>query len=113
MLGSALAALACTSSTAPNGTVTARATSVGILATNRTTRPVFFVAVERNGLALYDFAPCTDASRCDTIAPGARRTIGWSDVALYSPSAREFVLLWWQAPAEGATPLMRSVVVTR
>jgi hypothetical protein len=108
-----LAALACSSPTGSNGVVTARATTLGIDATNHTRRPIFYTAVERNHLALYDYVPCTDETRCETIAPGASRIVPWSQVVFYSPGVKEYVFLWWQASPEGATSLSGSVVVTR
>jgi hypothetical protein len=108
-----LAALACTTSTAPNGRVVARATAAGILAMNASSRPIFFVAVERNALALYDFGMCTDAQRCETIAPGASHTVAWSEVAGYAPDRSEYLFIWWQARDNGDVGLTGSVEVTR
>lgn len=91
-------ALACSNATAPSGTVTAVSTLAGIRATNETNRPVFYTAVEREASALYDFFPCTDASRCDNIAPGASATLPWSRVASFDPAKHEYLFYWWQAP---------------
>jgi hypothetical protein len=108
-----LAAVACTTTTVPDGTVGARATAGGIIATNRTTRPIFYTAVERGALALYDYAECSDPTRCDYIAAGASGAIPWSRVVAYSPSRPEYVFLWWQAPAPGRDRQTGSVVVSR
>ena len=110
-----LGALACSSSTGPNGTVTARATALGISATNRTDRPIFYVAVEQGALALYDFIPCTDATRCPTIPSGGAGLVPWSDVVAYDASRHTYVFMWWQGPATtpGSQPRSGSIVVTR
>jgi hypothetical protein len=112
-LAPVLAAVACTTTTVPDGTVGARATIGGIVATNGTTRPIFYTAVERGALALYDYAECSDATRCDYIAAGESGAVPWSRVVAYSPGRSEYVFLWWQAPEPGRETLRGGVVVTR
>jgi hypothetical protein len=108
------AALACSNATTPSatganivtepvvnvvtGTVTAVATEAGITATNGTDRPIFYFAIEQGALAVVLFYPCTDASRCNNIAPGASTTIPWSSVVASAPAKHEYVFVWWQAP---------------
>ena len=112
-LAPVLAALACSTSTTPNGPVAAQATAQGIRATNRTSQPIFFTTVERNAAALYDFAMCSDPERCETIAPGASHTVPWSQVASYSPNRHEYLVLWWHGEDVGSGGATHSVVVVR
>jgi len=95
------AALACSSTTEPTGTVTAVGTAEGIRATNGTSRPVFYSAVEREVLARLNSSmvpPCTDAARCASIAPGASITMPWSQVSFFDPAKHDYLFGWWQAP---------------
>ena len=114
LLTTVAVALACSSATAPSGTVAAVAGAAGITATNGTSRTIFYAAVEREASALYDFYACTDASRCDHIAPGARATLPWSRVASFDPAKREYLFYWWQAPpADDTQPRSGSILVLR
>ena len=108
-----LAALACSSATEPAGPVTARATAQGILVTNGTTQPIFYIAAEQGTLALLDYIPCSDVSRCENIAAGAEKVVSWSQVAGYAPTLHTYVLLWWQAPNVNADAQGGHVVIYR
>ncbi|HET7188712.1 MAG TPA: hypothetical protein VFI52_11175 [Gemmatimonadaceae bacterium] len=108
-----LAALACSSATAPAGTVTAAATVTGILVRNGTTAPIFYLAAEAGTLALLDFLPCSDAARCPNIAPGEEKGLRWDQVVGYAPDLHSYVLLWWQAPNANADAKGGRVVIHR
>jgi hypothetical protein len=106
-------ALACSSATAPTGDVTAVATDAGIRTTNGTGRPIFFIAAEQGLAGLLDFVPCTDASRCESIAPGATFTIAWSRVVGFDATRRDYFLIWWQGPTLFVARQMSGTVVVR
>lgn len=108
-----LAALACSSATEPTGPVTAKAAAEGILVTNGTTRPIFYLAAEQGTLALLDFIECTDATRCPTIAPGETKSVPWDQVIGYAPNLSTYVLFWWQAPNVSADAQGGQVVIYR
>lgn len=108
-----LAALACSSATEPAGPVTAVATVTGILVKNGTTRPIFYLAAEQGTLALLDFAQCTDATRCPTIAPGEAKGLPWEQVIGYAPNLDTYVLFWWQAPVVNGLTQNGQVVIRR
>jgi len=106
-----LAALACSSATEPGGPVTAKATVGGILVTNGTTQPIFYLAAEQGTLALLDFIQCTDATRCPTIAPGEAKGLPWDQVIGYAPDRHTYVFLWWQAPTANALAQSGQVII--
>lgn len=108
-----LVALACSSATGPSGPVTAKATVGGILVTNGTTQPIFYLAAEQGTLALLDFIQCTDAARCPTIAPGEAKELPWDQVIGYAPDRHTYVLLWWQAPNVNVNAQGGQVVIHR
>lgn len=108
-----LAALACFSATEPAGPVTARATAQGILVANGTARPIFYMAVEEGTMALIDWIPCSDATRCPSIGPGAETSLAWDRVVGYDPNLHTYVLTWWQGPNTDADVQSGRVVVHR
>ena len=122
MLAAALAAsIACASPTpgpaSAGAEVSARADGVsGIRLRNETNRPIYYVAFERSYAARVQFAPCTDAPRCPSIAPNSEGTIPYSAIGGYEAGAREAVVYWWHLrpnPEEGERLLedMHSVIV--
>lgn len=113
--------VACTSPTpgpADDGAdVSARAdAAAGITVRNQTDRAIYYVAFERSYAARVQFAPCTDAPRCPSIAPGAEGTIPYSAIGGYKAGAREAIVYWWHLrtnPVEGERLVgeMHSVIV--
>lgn len=91
--------------------MTAKATIAGILVTNRTTQPIFYLAAEQGTLALLDFIQCTDATRCPTIAPGEAKGLPWHQVVGYAPDRHSYVLLWWQTPTTNAQAQSGQVII--
>ena len=108
-----LAALACSSATQPAGPVAAAATVTGILVSNGTTQPIFYLAAEQGTLALLDYVQCIDATRCPTIAPGEAKELPWAQVIGYAPDRHTYLLLWWQAPNVNANAQGGTVVIHR
>lgn len=93
--------LACSSATAPADTVTALVTPEGIQATNRTSRAVFYLPVERDALAALYYTRSTDAANQKHIGPGASTVVPWSDVVAFDSGKHHYVLVWWQSSIVG------------
>lgn len=82
----------------------------GIRLTNRTDRPIYYAAFERGYSTRVMFAPCTDASRCPSIAPRQEAVIPFSLIGGYEPGKREAVVYWWTlAPAGAQGPLVQDM----
>ena len=67
-----------------------------ITITNRTTQEVFVFVVGREALALINWAPCIDRSRCEPLAPGASRRVPYP-ANLTGRVEREASIIWWRA----------------
>lgn len=93
--------------------MTATATVTGILVRNGTTSPIFYLAAEQGTLALLDFIPCSDATRCPSIAPGDETGVRWDQVIGYAPNLHTYVVLWWQGPNANADAKSGNVVIHR
>ena len=93
---------ACSASKPTDGptAVTAAATAEGIRFTNRTDRPIYYTAFEREYAARVMFAPCTDPALCPSIAPRGEAVIPFAMIGGYEPGKREAMVYWWHlAPA--------------
>jgi hypothetical protein len=78
-----------------SGYVSVTPTSDGLVVVNQTERPIYFVAINAEMLALWDWAPCTGGSGCPALAQGQQRLLPWSSVLGYDPSTKQFSLSWW------------------
>jgi hypothetical protein len=77
------------------GYVSVTPTSDGLVVFNQTERPIYFVAINAEMLALWDWAPCTAGAGCPALAQGQQRLLPWSSVMGYDPSTKQFSLSWW------------------
>jgi hypothetical protein len=78
-----------------SGTVSVTPTNDGLSVVNLTPRPIYFLALNAEYLALIDWIPCFGGTGCPTVAQGQQRVIPWSSVVGYSASTRQFTLIWW------------------
>ena len=88
----------CTSSSAPTerGDVIAVSQNAHVQLTNHTARPVFATVFGRTAVALINWAPCVDASRCAPITPGDTQELMYP-VPLLGEGEHEAVVYWWHA----------------
>ena len=78
------------------GSVTVNVRADGLMVSNQTERQVWYFAVNRETLALLDWAPCV-MDVCPSLRAGESRLIPWKDVVAYDPAAKEYSFMWWQA----------------
>ncbi|CAN5743383.1 hypothetical protein BH23GEM7_BH23GEM7_35290 [soil metagenome] len=83
--------------------------------TNHTEQPVYYLAFEREMLALALWAPCTNPQECPRIAPGEQISVGYESISGYEAGKQEAVVLWYHLHPDsggGFEPdSLRSVVV--
>lgn len=106
--------LACSDATGVEiGGVIANAESGQIAITNGTSRPVYTFVIGRQFAALALWAPCTNPSTCEAIAPGATRRV--PNPSFPGIVETEAIVNWWHLvpdPAGGFKPdSIRSGVV--
>jgi len=108
--------LACANLTGPiGGRLTVRAASPVLELTNQGAAAIYFFTVERGAAAYTDWAPCTDPNRCAGIKMGQTASVPYTQIAAYSPSAREAIVYWWHliagAQSTSRPDSIRAVVV--
>jgi hypothetical protein len=99
----ALAIASCSDATAPKSDllrISVQPEAVELM--NDSPQPVYVFVVERNSLALVDWAPCSDPSNCDGIAVGGTKVIPYDDITGYAPGAAEAVVHHWHLVPDGA-----------
>jgi hypothetical protein len=92
--------------------VTARTGRLAIQ--NIGSEPLYTFALTRDLTAIVDWIPCTDPTRCEGIAPGARREVAYSAIYGYTRATREIVAYGWHLVPSGngfAPDRIRAVVV--
>jgi hypothetical protein len=113
----ALLAAAC-NSTEPSGESLRMSVSAQrITLQNRTDRPIYYAAFERETAALIQWAPCDAPRKCLTqvIAPGASVRFPYAELYGYRRGSTEAVVHWWhlvpEPPAGYRVDLLRTVVL--
>jgi hypothetical protein len=113
--GALLLALGCDASSvtrASDDVITVRSSSQELVYHNQSEWPVWVFAIESDALAYVDFIPCTDATRCASIAPGAERRDALANVIGYAPG-REVRVIYRELVPESAGPARaRTGIVT-
>jgi hypothetical protein len=82
------------------GYVRVASTATGLVVDNQTERPIYFMAVNAEVLALLDWAPCTGGASCPSLVQGAKREIPWASVVFYQQSAKQFTVYWWNVTVQ-------------
>lgn len=97
------------------GRLAVQATPPVLRLTNQSRAFVYSFATERGAAARINWDPCTDPARCAGLAPGATTALPYTQIASYTPAAREAIVYWWHLiPATGAgfhPDSIRAVVV--
>lgn len=97
------------------GSLEVEATGSVLLLTNHTEHPVYYLAFEREMLALALWAPCTDPQECPRVQPGEQISVSYESIGGYEPGKQEAVVFWYHLrPKAGGgfePDSMRSVVV--
>ena len=95
----------------------ATATSGGALVLhNLGNATVYWLAADQEALALIDWAPCSDPSRCEGIAPRATIEVPRSRIVADQPGSRAVTVYHWRLVPHGAAfrpDSIRSIVVPR
>jgi hypothetical protein len=98
------------------GRLAVQATPPVLQLTNQSPAPVYSFATERGAAAKSNWAACTDPARCAGLAPGTTTALPYTQIASYTPAAREAIVYWWHLiPATGMgfrPDSIRAVVVT-
>jgi hypothetical protein len=70
--------------------------------TNQSPAAVYSFAIEARAATVSNWAACTDPGRCAGLAPGATTALPYTQIASYTPAAREAIVYWWHLiPATG------------
>ena len=95
--------LGCTDGIGPvAGSLTAQASRPAVQLNNNSSATVYTFVVERETAAVMNWAPCTNPFLCPGLAPGKEATLPYSDIAGYTPGARQAVVYWWHlVPGDG------------
>jgi hypothetical protein len=107
---------ACQSATEParDGPLAVTARAGMLVIQNTGSEPLYTFTITREASALVDWLPCADPTRCQGIAPGARREVPYSEIYGYTQATREVIVYAWHlAPSgNGFAPVRgRSVIV--
>ena len=108
--------LACGDPTGPiPGTLAVRATAPVLQLTNQSAAPIYTFTIEAGTAARANWAPCTDPSRCPSIAPGKHATLPYAAITGYTAGAQQAIVFWWHLTLGGSTGFrpdsIRSVII--
>ena len=111
-----LVILGCTDPTGPiPGSLWVQAIPPALQLTNQSPAPVYSFVIESQTAALVNWAPCADPSRCSGLAPGGSLHLPYTDIAGYTPGARQAIVYWWHlVPSDGPgfrTDSIRAVMI--
>jgi hypothetical protein len=114
----ALASLACESPVAVQSDILhVRKAPTALELTNISSAPVYYFVVDRDLLALLDWAVCDNPATCPNVTPNAMRRVPFDSIGGYSATTREVVVYHWHLVpgnrAPGYVPdSLRAVIVT-
>jgi hypothetical protein len=80
--------------------ITASAEGGALQLRNGSLVPVNYLAVDRNALALFDWAPCLGPA-CPAIPPHGSVSVPYDSIAEYSSATTEVVVYWWHSVPDG------------
>ena len=69
---------------------------------NRDTAPVYFTVFEHQTAMLVRWAPCREASDCQSVPPKSERRFPLDSIAGYGPGAAAAILYWYQLRPDSA-----------
>jgi len=99
----AVAAAACVSPViaSEDGTLRVQANGHHLIMVNRSDAPAFYFLVERETAAVIDWVPCVDlGGDCPTVSAHDGIQVKYTEIAGYTPEAREISVYWWFAVAD-------------
>jgi hypothetical protein len=74
----------------------------GLVLQNLDETTVYWFAADQQALALIDWVPCTDPSRCDGIPPRATVSVPRSRIVADQPGSRAVIVYHWRLVRHGA-----------
>lgn len=89
-------------------------TSQSLRLRNASSRPIFYVVMERGFASLANWAPCTNPAECPRVDARGETRVDYGRIAGYEPGAREAIVYWWHlVEGDGGWVVdnVRSVVV--
>lgn len=90
------------------------ASSQSLRLENASSRPIFYLVMERGFAARANWAPCTSPAECPRVEAHGQTRVDYSRIAGYEPGAREAIVYWWhlvQRDGGWVVDHVRSVVV--
>lgn len=96
----------------PEDEFTIRATGQELILTNDAAAPTFYLIVERETAALFDFATCVDVPVCPPVGSKAIVRVPYRDVIGYRPGRTEAIVYWWRSAPSPDGPQVDSVRTT-
>ncbi len=81
---------------------------------NASSRPIYYLIIERETVPLSNWAPCTSPDHCEHVDAHGETRVEYSDIPGYKPGAREAIVYWWhlvQRDGEWAVDHLRAVLV--
>ena len=81
----------------------ARVVSASLGLTNQTRFPVYYFAVDRNTLAVIDWAICMDPTRCESVPARSTRWVPLTEIFGADENSEIVVFHWRLVPGESPT----------